>query len=107
MNFRFTVNPTELSKAMVTPCAHDLDLEAGKFPAGSTYWRGSIMLRSRILGSLAVAALMAGIAATEANGAEALSPAEQAATADLNKKSADDSVALDASEKAKQEAYEQ
>jgi hypothetical protein len=63
------------------------------------------MLRSRILG-LAVAALMAEIAATAANGAEPL-PAEQAATADLNKKSADDSVALDASEKAKQEAYEQ
>jgi uncharacterized protein YlxW (UPF0749 family) len=65
------------------------------------------MLKSRILGGLAVAALAAGIAATTAtNGAE-LSPAEEAATIILNKKIADDNAALDASEKAKQEAYEQ
>jgi len=67
----------------------------------------------RFIRRVAVAALTAGIAATTAaNGAEPSSPTEQAATeqaatADLNKKIADDNVALDASEKAKQEAYEQ
>jgi hypothetical protein len=61
----------------------------------------------RVIRRVAVAALTAGIAAmTAANGAEPLSPAEQSATADLNKKSADDNAALDASEKARQEAYE-
>lgn len=62
----------------------------------------------RFIQRFAVAALMAGIAATTAvNGAEPLSPAEEAATAILNKKIADDIGALEASEKAKQAAYEQ
>ena len=83
----------------------------------------------RLIQRVAVAALAAGIAATTAvNGAEQplpdeqaatvaasgaelsspampSSPAEQAATAVLNQKIADDNAALDASEKAKQEAY--
>ena len=51
---------------------------------------------------------MTGIAATTAaNGAETSPIIEEAATADLNRKIADGNVALDASEKAKQEAYEQ
>jgi flagellar basal body-associated protein FliL len=62
----------------------------------------------RFIQRVAVAALMAGIAATTAaNGAEPSPLIEEAATADLNRKIADDNVALDASEKAKQEAYEQ
>ena len=62
----------------------------------------------RVIQRVAVVALMAGIAATTAvNGAEPLSPAEEAATAILNKKIADDIDALGASEKAKQTAYEQ
>ena len=62
----------------------------------------------RFIQRVAVAALTAGIAATTAvNGAELLSPAEEAATAILNKKIADDIGTLDASEKAKQESYEQ
>ena len=62
----------------------------------------------RFIQRVAVAALTAGIAATTAaNGAVPSSPTEQASTADLNKKIADDNVALDASEKAKQEAYGQ
>ncbi len=66
------------------------------------------MLKSRILGCLAVAALTAGIAATTAaNGAVPSSPAEKAATADLNKKNAADNAAVEAREKAKQEAYQQ
>ena len=78
----------------------------------------------RFIQRVAVAALTAGIAATTAvNGAEQplpdeqaataaasgavpASPAEEAATAILNKKIADDNAALEASEKAKQEAYE-
>ena len=70
------------------------------------------MTPMRFIQRLAVAALTAGIAATTAaNGAEPSSPTEQAATeqaatADLNKKIADDNAALEASEKAKQEAYE-
>ena len=65
------------------------------------------MTPMRFIRSFAVAALTAGIAATAANGAEALSPYEEAATAILNKKIADDIDALAASEKAKQAAYEQ
>ena len=66
------------------------------------------MLKSRIFGCLAVAALTAGIAATTAaNGAVPSSPAEKAATADLNKKNAAANVAVAAQEKAKQEAYQQ
>ena len=66
------------------------------------------MLKSRILGGLAIAALTAGIVATTAaNGAVPSTPAEQSATADLNKQIVNDNVATDASEKAKQEAYEQ
>ena len=74
----------------------------------------------RFIQRVAVAALMAGVGAmTAANGQEPSSPvaeplslapsspAEEAATAILNKKIADDNVALDASEKSKQEAYEQ
>ena len=66
------------------------------------------MTPMRFIQRVAVAALTAGIAATNAaNGAEALSPYEEAATAILNKKIADDIDALAASEKAKQAAYEQ
>ena len=60
----------------------------------------------RLIQKVAAVALTAGIAATAANGAELSAPTEQATTADLNKKIADDNVALDASEKAKREAYE-
>jgi hypothetical protein len=66
------------------------------------------MTPMRFIQRVAVAALAAGIAATTAaNGAEPLPLIEEAATADLNRKIADDNVALDASEKAKQAAYEQ
>jgi len=62
----------------------------------------------RFIQRVAVAALTAGIAAaTAANGAEPSLLIEEAATADLNRKIADGNVALDASEKAKQEAYAQ
>jgi len=62
----------------------------------------------RLIQSAAVAVLAAGIAATTAaNGAELSPLIEEAATADLNRKIADGNVALDASEKAKQEAYAQ
>jgi flagellar biosynthesis GTPase FlhF len=70
------------------------------------------MLKSKMTGGLAIAMLTAGIVATAASGAELSSPNvpsspdEQAATADLNKKIADDVAALDSSEKAKAEAYE-
>jgi hypothetical protein len=63
------------------------------------------MTPMRFIQRVAVAALMAGIAT--ANGAEPLPLIEEAATADLNRKIADDNVALDAQERAKQEAYEQ
>ena len=69
----------------------------------------------RLIQRVAAAALTAGIAAmTAASGAELSAPAaetlpivEEATTAVLNRKIADDNVALDASEKAKQDAYEQ
>ena len=65
------------------------------------------MLKSRILGGLTIAALTAAITATTAaNGAETSSPVEQTATADLNKKNVSDNAGVEASEKAKQEAYE-
>jgi len=61
----------------------------------------------RFIQRVAVAAVMAGLAATTAaNGAEPSPLIEEAATADLNRKIADNNVALDAGEKAKQEAYE-
>ena len=66
------------------------------------------MLKSRILGGLAIAALTAGIVATTvANGAEPSSPAEEAATILLNKKIADSNAAEEARAKAAQEAYDQ
>jgi hypothetical protein len=65
------------------------------------------MLKSRILGGLAVAALAVGIAATTAAGAEFSSPAEEAATILLNKKIADGNAAEEARAKAAQEAYDQ
>jgi len=66
------------------------------------------MLKSRILGGLAVAALAAGIASTTAAiGAEFSSPAEEAATAILNKKIADGNAAEEARAKTAQEAYDQ
>jgi flagellar biosynthesis GTPase FlhF len=62
----------------------------------------------RFIRRVAVAALTAGIAAANAaNGAEPPLVIEEAATADLNRKIAEGNVALDASEKAKQEAYAQ
>jgi hypothetical protein len=65
------------------------------------------MLKSKILGGLAIAALSAGIAATTAaNGAELSSPAEEAATAQLNQKIADGNAAEEARAKAAQEAYD-
>ena len=72
------------------------------------------MTPMRFIQGVAVVALAAGIAAmTAANGAESLPLAEplplveEATTAVLNRTIADGNVALDASEKAKQEAYEQ
>ena len=83
------------------------------------------MTPMRFIQRVAIAALTAGIAAMNAaNGAEQplpdeqtataeesgalpASPAEEAATAILNKKIADDIAAQDASEKAKQQTYEQ
>ena len=65
------------------------------------------MVKSSILRSLAIAALSAGIAVTTAaNGAESSSPAEEAATAGLNKKIADGNAAEEARAKADQEAYD-
>jgi uncharacterized membrane protein len=66
------------------------------------------MLKPRILGTFAIVALATAIAATTAvNASTPSSPAEKAATADLNKKIVNDNAAVDAQEKAKQEAYQQ
>ena len=66
------------------------------------------MLKSRILGGIVFVALTTAIAATTAvNASTPSSPAEKAATAELNKKIARDNAAVDAQEKAKQEAYQQ
>src|SRR5262245_54577360 len=66
------------------------------------------MLKTKILGGLAIAALTAGIVATTAaSGAEVSSPAEEAATAGLNQKISDGNAAEEARAKAAQEAYDQ
>jgi hypothetical protein len=68
------------------------------------------MLKARIFGGLAVAALTAALAATTAaNGATSRpsSPAEKAATAELNKKIVVDNHAVDAQEQAKKDTYQQ
>ena len=66
------------------------------------------MLKLKILGSLAIAALSAGIAVTTAANGQAVpsSPAEEAATAGLNKKIADGNAAEEARAKADQDTYE-
>jgi hypothetical protein len=64
------------------------------------------MLRSRILGSIAVAALTAAIAASTASASVPSSPAEKAATAELNRKISMENAAAEARERAQLEAYE-
>ena len=66
------------------------------------------MMKSRILGTFAIIALTTAVAAaTAVNASTPSSPAEKAATANLNKKNVNDNAVVEAQEKAKREAYQQ